>query len=378
MNKKDKKGFTLAEVLITLAIIGTIAAILFPSILANYTERTFNARRQALHARMSQAMAELADKFPNYEDANCDAATGRCTDVASALKFISEGLSKTYKISAICDYDTISSCDIPETVTKVDGSKFNLKARSKTFITYIPHVMHRNFYNPAVVQNIEYDTNSAAFMTKNGESVLLFFNPRCKAKEAYTTISRMELEGGIIYKTSDAYMCVNMVYDLNGGKKKPNRIGEDVGFMTVFYSDAPYVVAPKIVAPNEFNIETVSTESTTHEVITENKTTYSNAKAACHALGENIVLPSYEQMASIALNFPLYRDEDEFTKAASHDAVAERIGGGYYWTSTPCGGPNLRLSQEVDYSSISDESTIFCSDSADSNNLRLYTCVYDN
>lgn len=40
MKKCDsKKGFTLAEVLITLGIIGVVAALTMPSIIANYQKR---------------------------------------------------------------------------------------------------------------------------------------------------------------------------------------------------------------------------------------------------------------------------------------------------------------------------------------------------
>ena len=41
-----KKGFTLAEVLITLAIIGVVAALVMPSMLANYRKKDWVAQLQ--------------------------------------------------------------------------------------------------------------------------------------------------------------------------------------------------------------------------------------------------------------------------------------------------------------------------------------------
>ena len=48
---KTKKGFTLAEVLITLTIIGIVAAITLPSLLVNVNEKAWNAQKKALYAR---------------------------------------------------------------------------------------------------------------------------------------------------------------------------------------------------------------------------------------------------------------------------------------------------------------------------------------
>ena len=38
-------------------------------------------------------------------------------------------------------------------------------------------------------------------------------------------------------------MCANFIYDLNG-KKGPNTVGKDIGFMTAFYPTDSQVVAP--------------------------------------------------------------------------------------------------------------------------------------
>ena len=50
-------GFTMAEILLSLTIIGVVAAITLPSLTGNINERTWNTQRKALYARFSQAMA---------------------------------------------------------------------------------------------------------------------------------------------------------------------------------------------------------------------------------------------------------------------------------------------------------------------------------
>ena len=52
-------AFTMAEILLSLTIIGVVAAITLPSLMGNINERTWNTQRKALHARMSQAIAMM-------------------------------------------------------------------------------------------------------------------------------------------------------------------------------------------------------------------------------------------------------------------------------------------------------------------------------
>ena len=53
------RGFTMAEILLSLTIIGVVAAITLPSLTGNINERTWNTQRKALYARFSQAIALL-------------------------------------------------------------------------------------------------------------------------------------------------------------------------------------------------------------------------------------------------------------------------------------------------------------------------------
>ena len=54
-----KKGFTLAEVLITLVIIGVIAAITIPTLYANYTEQEKYARVKKAYSTLANAMTRV-------------------------------------------------------------------------------------------------------------------------------------------------------------------------------------------------------------------------------------------------------------------------------------------------------------------------------
>ena len=60
-----KLAFTMAEILISLTIIGVIAAITLPSLQANINEKTWATQRKALYNRMSQAIS-LMDSLNGY------------------------------------------------------------------------------------------------------------------------------------------------------------------------------------------------------------------------------------------------------------------------------------------------------------------------
>lgn len=77
-----------------------------------------------------------------------------------------------------------------------------------------------------------YDTKAASFVAQGGETVTVFYNPRCRGSL-----------NEVVQANFPNMMCVNFVYDLNGNKG-PNTVGKDVGFITAFY---PYDV--KVVAP---------------------------------------------------------------------------------------------------------------------------------
>ena len=57
MRKKSKLGFTLAEVLIALAIIGIVAAVTLPTLIYNYKSRVVVTGLKKSYALLSQAIS---------------------------------------------------------------------------------------------------------------------------------------------------------------------------------------------------------------------------------------------------------------------------------------------------------------------------------
>lgn len=74
-----KKAFTLAEVLITLAVIGVVAALTLPNVLANFRERTYIASLQKAYNQMSNAIAQYmaVENLDNLAQSDLRDSSGR-------------------------------------------------------------------------------------------------------------------------------------------------------------------------------------------------------------------------------------------------------------------------------------------------------------
>ena len=65
----NKLGFTLAEVLVTLGVIGVIAAMTIPGLMSNYRKRQLQTQIKADVSIIQQAV-----RFAEYEDTSYDMA----------------------------------------------------------------------------------------------------------------------------------------------------------------------------------------------------------------------------------------------------------------------------------------------------------------
>lgn len=244
----------MAEILLSLTIIGVVAAITLPSLTGNINERTWNTQRKALYARFSQAIA-LMPALNGYGTTSEDATE----------TFVASGLSKVLKINNICDSEHLEDCGFASKIINAAASTISLPKTSK------------GIQNPTFDANgLSYpELTAAAFETANGESILAFYNRECQA---------FDLLASNGYRTTQSKMCVNFVYDLNG-KKGPNTFGKDIGIITAFYPSDPVVVAPY-----------------THLRSGELEVTWAQANSACKNIDSEYRAPNLEEMMSIVYN----------------------------------------------------------------------------
>ena len=285
-------AFTMAEILLSLTIIGVVAAITLPSLTGNINERTWNTQRKALYARFSQAIA-LMPALNGYGTLreNTDSAGSTSIEDNAAETFITGGLSKVLKINNICDSDHLADCGIASKFTDLNGNQKIIPADMLT----LNSVMINTTISTASGFSSSYstlNTKAAAFETANGESILTFYNPNCVS-------NGNENEWHFV----QPLICANFVYDLNGNKG-PNTVGKDIGFISVLNSSDSIVVAP---VPYNHKVG----ESLTPQ----------EAISACAANNREHRLPNKDEAASLFVNqFFLGLSYDNFVTSSKKDA----------------------------------------------------------
>ena len=276
-----KSAFTMAEILLSLTIIGVVAAITLPSLTGNINERTWNTQRKALFARMSQAIS-LMDSIRGYGNVVVAVPPdpwffGHYSVNGTTEAFLTAGLAKVFKLNNICDSTHIMDCGMPNEIINLAGSKMQINSMHN----YCD--IHHGY--SSVCGNPTLNGDLAAFETQNGESVLAWYNPVCM--DFLSAGAKMAGGTGHMNAASPlSVMCVNFIYDLNG-KKGPNTVNKDVGVMTVFYPTDPVVVAPVFASKNA----------------SDGGISYSQIGRICSQQGEDWRPPNKEELMSMHINY---------------------------------------------------------------------------
>ncbi|MCM1010867.1 MAG: hypothetical protein NC390_08370, partial [Fusobacterium sp.] len=241
-----------------------------------------------LYARFSQAIALMPalNGYGTLDDT---------TDTA-AETFITSGLAKVLKINNICDHEHITDCGFASKFTPFHAMRSQTVSVMNTPLTlgtlnntFVASSASESFLNPYS----QTDTNVAAFETANGESILAYYNPNCRAY----------VEQSAAYQIQP-YICANFIYDLNG-TKGPNTVGKDIGVMTALYSSDSVVVAPMIV----------------QQSLTGSKT-FAAAGPYCKSLDSSSRLAGLEEMASIYVNKSLFGVDGSINTFSNKRVVA--------------------------------------------------------
>ena len=279
------KAFTMAEILLSLTIIGVVAAITLPSLIGNINERTWNTQKKALHARMAQALA-LMPQLNGYGTFVASTTSNAGSD-NTAQTFITEGLSKVLKITNVCTYDKLTDCGVASTYTTLAGGT---KSVAQDLLTFAP--LFSNTYSDQYKVNsasFNYNTKAAAFETQNGESIILYYNPFCQDNKDI----QMPASNSWYWDHAQQYMCANFVVDLNGAKG-PNKVGQDISFITAIYPNNPDVVEPDVLPAHGTDSNSYKYDDTNTNTVT--------ATTICKKMGSEYRLPTITELMAMSYN----------------------------------------------------------------------------
>ncbi len=179
-----KKAFTLAEVLITLGIIGVVAAITMPGLINDYQKKVYETANLVFENRLGEALRQM-----NIAE--------ELTGLGTTEKFI-DNLQKYMKIIQRCNAPDAYKCFADKIGASGDSVETSIIKTSDSFVGGA----------------INWDTEVVGIVLQNGTSALLAYNPNCTSP-------------GIAATAEDLRPCIAITYDTNG-KKSPNEYGKDL------------------------------------------------------------------------------------------------------------------------------------------------------
>lgn len=188
-----KNGFTLAEVLITLGIIGVVTALTLPIFISNVQRQIQAKRVENINQKLSKVMDKMAVQsgLIGYPD---------------TMAYVLE-MKKHMNIAKVCDNSHLSEC-WGTTEVVVGKDKTWKIAKTKTA---------KNFKI-----NSDNWADTVGIVTADGTPIILSYDKECNF-DVNNTGLRFDKSSG----KSNSLACISGVFDWNGGAK-PNKLGDDV------------------------------------------------------------------------------------------------------------------------------------------------------
>ena len=302
----SKPAFTLAEVLITLVVIGVIAAITVPAVIQKTNEREYAAAMQKARASIGGAFRLMSIN----DEVSKDVTTANYTKNV---------LSRYLKLIKTCD--NASDCDFPTKVKRPDGSVLTNIPTTMTTITDAYGVTEAKYvYEQFSTNSTTNDTtrnynNAHFFITLDGFHVMFFYNPYCvfdSREKPYYVVPDSE-KSGIALQFSLDVACHWGVYDMNG-TKGPNQVGKDIGFVGSFYNGGNTIAISAL--PN-------SSEEKVTSSLPDASTQWQRASNYCNSLDNgNYRLPDINELSLMYLVRKFVTDTNDT----------------YFWSSSPLPG----------------------------------------
>ena len=202
-----KSGFTLAEVLITLGIIGVVAAMTIPTLVADYQERSFNTADSVFQRKLGEAL-----KVMNSQQT--------LAGHTSTESFVNE-LKKHIKVTKTCANDKLMDCFENEVFwgsgeATPEAVDMNTVKTSKNF-----------------GQKDWQESNVIGVQFANGVSALIAYNKDAKQDPYSNQI--VNISGSVEGKKGSVSLgttALAILYDTNG-YKTPNKSAKDLRSINV-------------------------------------------------------------------------------------------------------------------------------------------------
>lgn len=206
-----KTGFTLAEVLITLGVIGVVSAITLPVLQTNVQERVRREQVRTVKYKLTLA----TDKMKTLD---------LIGPYSSTESFVKE-LKNHFKIAKICDNNNLEFCWPTSKINTPDGA---VNVSSLTTGESIK----------ALALGTK-STKTLGIITGDGTPMIIAYSPSCLQLENTRTYPWSTQDNKPV--TNATTNCISAIFDINGSKG-PNRIGTDVRTLNSLFGSKQYAV----------------------------------------------------------------------------------------------------------------------------------------
>ena len=200
IDKQKKAAFTLAEVLITLGIVGVVAALTLPALLTNVQAKIRAEQIRSAKYKFSLATEKMArlNLIGPYDS----------TDA-----FVDE-LQKHLKISKRCDVSNLRGCWPYETVDLGNGKTWKIE-ETRTGAEL----------GMTTDKNNDYSSDNVGIVTADGTPMILSYNKKCSALDSLEKLTWATVDNKP--ESNASADCVASVFEING-TGKPNKLSNDV------------------------------------------------------------------------------------------------------------------------------------------------------
>lgn len=247
----NKIGFTLAEVLIVIAIIGIVATIILPTINKDIKDKQYEVARKKILATLGESIKQISIQ-------------GEIKDANNSQEFVENVLGHYLKIIQNCNNDNLRACGIE--------TKENKILTVNEIKTTMPKQIADLGSDISNTQYLDKTSKSYGFVMADGYSINLFYNPNCRSNIKEIAHNSFDM------------ICVNAIYDMNG-LSGPNQFGKDIGTITVMYPDNESIAIAPVPYPTGNSMDN-----------------FYNSNEICTKLGGNYSVPDKNELTALLFN----------------------------------------------------------------------------
>ena len=301
-----RAAFTLAEILITLAVIGIVAALTLPGLIQNHNEKAWSTAKDLWEKKLTETVRRM----------NIDGVmTGHDTTEDFMNSF-----RQYMKVIKTCDNNDINKCYSPKIVQTGSDSE--------------PIEIETSDLKTAENLGNDWGTNTMSFVVADGTTAIFAYNPNCAYADP-------------IEDTGSQVSCLAYMVDVNG-KKGPNKVTQDialVGQIALSNCDNPIgdMCWSTDFAPTAINTcdDTTYDQNGSANAYCANNY-WAGAIKSCRDKGMS--LPTRAQLAQLASNLYVDSNGNEVTIGANEEKSGLKVKdeykdnppitlGYHYWSS---------------------------------------------